>query len=448
MNIDAFCRAVVQKDPIETAQVLNDLFGIDPSIEYYPESLREKGKTYQEVKELLALYKSSIHLLLASPVHYAAATGSLDRLKEISDLKLLNIVDQKGMTPLHYAICFKQKEAAAYLASKCRLDYRTPLGDTYLHYAAMQGDSDLLACFLALQPDASCQNRLGMTPAHLWAAVSDDLDGLKKLMDAGANLEQFSPSVPLSPIEIQILRTIEMNPDPVEDIDFKLLSLSLAQSFFAAGLWNLPVQSLWPHRLCYGGLSLLNELVKFGQQQILPSIVPSQVSFLQGMVGIPVYASGKIQSWLFESSLVENIITASSSVAVASRGFSSLSKYKYADWNTTLLAAGVHAVNLASSLFQCYLAYYQPFNFYTSLSTIDRIQDPRLLCPDEVKTAERFSCIRKCQMLLDPKADPTDIDQWTGGKIEDRVWGISRELNVRVPPENVRRAADFLLGKN
>src|SRR5690554_423951 len=122
ISVDAFYRAAVQKDPIETARVLEELFGLDVAFEYYPESLQEKADTYVQLKELLKVYKASIHPLLSSPLHFAAATGLISRLKEIRDPALLNIADRKGMTPLHYAIAFKQKEAILYLASECDLN--------------------------------------------------------------------------------------------------------------------------------------------------------------------------------------------------------------------------------------------------------------------------------------------------------------------------------------
>ena len=71
----------------------------------------------------------------------AAYLGDLDQLMMEPDFK--TIKDQKGLTPLHYAILGGQAEAVEYLLGRSDPYTLTPQGHTYLDYAILSGDGGL-----------------------------------------------------------------------------------------------------------------------------------------------------------------------------------------------------------------------------------------------------------------------------------------------------------------
>lgn len=135
----------------------------------------------QELLRLVASYHPTTTLSTALPIHYIAMRGDVEKLQQVENLSLLESKDEKGLTPLHYAILAKEKGAISHLLEKNNLAYQTPDENSYLHYAALSGDEEILALFLNKNLDPSLRNRDLLSVAHLWALASNNPTELEKL---------------------------------------------------------------------------------------------------------------------------------------------------------------------------------------------------------------------------------------------------------------------------
>jgi ankyrin repeat protein len=68
--------------------------------------------------------------------------------------------------------------------------YKTPEGDSCLHYAAGRGDVRSIQLLVDAGLDVNFQGDMGYTPLH-WAAMSGKTDAVKKLLESGADINRF-----------------------------------------------------------------------------------------------------------------------------------------------------------------------------------------------------------------------------------------------------------------
>jgi integrin-linked kinase len=79
----------------------------------------------------------------------------------------LNITDQHGFTPMHYATIHGHTGIIdVFINRGARIDIINMGGDTLLHIAAAYGKYDIVQKLLKLRADVDCGNEHGNTPLH------------------------------------------------------------------------------------------------------------------------------------------------------------------------------------------------------------------------------------------------------------------------------------------
>lgn len=184
---NAFDLAIQTKQPEISAIIIRQLFGIKEK----PASSLDRLRI---VNDLVSIQKaiSEWTAKLAqnnkmTAVALAAAHGDLAML-ETFDPNVFKQADLKGLTPLHYAIFHRKKNAVEFLAQRSDPSFVTPDGNTYLHFAAMTGQHELVRCIQQLKIDANKANKKGCTPAHFLATACDMPVELVPLNKMGASL--------------------------------------------------------------------------------------------------------------------------------------------------------------------------------------------------------------------------------------------------------------------
>jgi len=89
-----------------------------------------------------------VNVATLPPAHRAAYLGDIETLEQSSDL---NTPDQKGLTPLHYALLSGHVEAIQFLLPRCNLYALTPQRHSYLDYAIIAGNGGAFSIFQNLK---------------------------------------------------------------------------------------------------------------------------------------------------------------------------------------------------------------------------------------------------------------------------------------------------------
>jgi len=128
-----------------------------------------------------------------TPVHVAVHEGGMETLRVLLDHKPdLSLRADDGSTALVAAGCSKQLEAARILLVHMQeTEINTPNidGETLLHYAVMDGDTDLAGILLNRGIDKSIISRRGGTALH-YAACKGNLELVKLLLGAAAEVDR------------------------------------------------------------------------------------------------------------------------------------------------------------------------------------------------------------------------------------------------------------------
>jgi ankyrin repeat protein len=141
---------------------------------------------------------------LRSELSEAAQTGNMPRLRELLDHNrdFVNMPDEAGYTPLHYAAYFGHAEAARYLigigadVSAVSMD---PLRNQPLHAAASSGHADLVRLLLESGADPRAEQTGQWTALH-GAAEKGHARVVQLLLDRGADpdVASYSGATPRS----------------------------------------------------------------------------------------------------------------------------------------------------------------------------------------------------------------------------------------------------------
>lgn len=122
-------------------------------------------------------------------LHRAAGKGDLKELEQLATTQNFNInmADQNGMTPLHYAVLFGKADVVNWLIEKgARLDLLTKERKSLLHLAAIGRNEQILQTLLKMKLDPNAVDALGRTPLH-FAMAAEDLSIGQILIQNGAN---------------------------------------------------------------------------------------------------------------------------------------------------------------------------------------------------------------------------------------------------------------------
>ena len=170
--------AAYRDNPSAITEML--LHGVDPN-------LRDaKGRSAMEIvlreqneralKALLAsprLDIDSVNSVGETPLMLAAIKGRLDLVEMF--VKRGAVINRKGWTPLHYAVCGEDNGVSAWLIQHgADINARAPNGNTPLMMAARFGPYDLALALLKLGADKDLRNDDGNTAANFATSVGRD----------------------------------------------------------------------------------------------------------------------------------------------------------------------------------------------------------------------------------------------------------------------------------
>ena len=111
-------------------------------------------------------------LAFCGEIHDAALAGDLEKVKVLlkAHPDLINSKDTNGMTPLHFAAHNGNKDMVEFLlADKVKVNAKARGGITPLYYAAEGGHLDVVELLLANKADVNAKASDGRTALH-WAA--------------------------------------------------------------------------------------------------------------------------------------------------------------------------------------------------------------------------------------------------------------------------------------
>jgi ankyrin repeat protein len=116
-------------------------------------------KCNKNIIVLLAIF-AFIVCVYADEIHEAARKGDLTKVKELLDKhpELVNAVDNRNCTPLHFAVNGGYTEIANLLIEKgADILAKDADGDTPLHWAAWAGKTDLAELLISKGADIKFQ---------------------------------------------------------------------------------------------------------------------------------------------------------------------------------------------------------------------------------------------------------------------------------------------------
>ncbi|MDH4210229.1 MAG: ankyrin repeat domain-containing protein [candidate division WOR-3 bacterium] len=127
----------------------------------------------------------------ADEIHDASQQGDIDRVKTLveENAELVNLADETGHTPLHYAAAGGQVEIARFLISeKADVNALNTVNQSVLLYAAYFGNAEITEMLIADGARLNDQDIFGRSPLH-YAARQRSVDALMSLIDNKANLD-------------------------------------------------------------------------------------------------------------------------------------------------------------------------------------------------------------------------------------------------------------------
>jgi len=152
----------------------------------------------------------------------AAGKGNLSVLQGILENypDMIDIMDERGLTLLHWAVSHQRKEVVNYLIAKgANLEIRAPTGWTMLHYSALEGYNDIAKLLIDGGAEINTRDREGNTPLHYSAMNSYCLlDITEALISKGGdvNAKNLLEQTPLHAVaqcafeEENVLETIRL----------------------------------------------------------------------------------------------------------------------------------------------------------------------------------------------------------------------------------------------
>lgn len=129
-------------------------------------------------------------LAMADEIHDASQQGDISTVKKLVEEtpELINLKDETGQTPLHFAAAGGQAEVAQFLLSKgADVNALNTVNQSVLLYAAYFGNAEITAALIAGGARLNDQDIVGRTPLH-YAARQRSVDALTLLIDNKADL--------------------------------------------------------------------------------------------------------------------------------------------------------------------------------------------------------------------------------------------------------------------
>lgn len=130
-----------------------------------------------------------------SVLHFAALNEHEEIIKYILENKLydnIDVTDNEGNTPLIYALVHSNNIKIIISLIDAGADRKIYGEDTIIYYAALNNNSNVLKYFINENKytDINVQDADGLTPLLLAARNNSDEEGVKALIEAGADIDQ------------------------------------------------------------------------------------------------------------------------------------------------------------------------------------------------------------------------------------------------------------------
>ena len=142
---------------------------------------------------IIALLIFSLPFSKGNGIHEAAKKGDLEEVKNLIEKKpnLLNLKDERGMVPLHYAIDSGHDQVALFLINQgADLSARDAVyGATPFHFTAYKGNLDVARIILSINKSFLEEEDLRKKTPLLYACESGQPEMVEYLLDCGANLK-------------------------------------------------------------------------------------------------------------------------------------------------------------------------------------------------------------------------------------------------------------------
>ncbi|XP_074651025.1 uncharacterized protein LOC141905858 isoform X2 [Tubulanus polymorphus] len=128
--------------------------------------------------------EASDNELAQHPIHWACVNGHIAVVEILLQCNvLIDVMDNKGCTPLIVSCQYGKTMLAGYLMGKgARLQLVDQDGDTALHWAAFKGFSELMRLLIYSGFDAGQLDNYGQTPLHL-ACINGNLTAVRELVE-------------------------------------------------------------------------------------------------------------------------------------------------------------------------------------------------------------------------------------------------------------------------
>jgi len=238
----AFDLAIQTHQPEMAAIIVKNLFGVDVK------QITNRLDPHTIVNGLVSLEKNTHEWVYKigqtstgkmTAVTLAAAKGDMAML-ELFNETAFKQADSNGLTPLHYALFTGKKDAVEFLVSRSDPAFVTPDGNTYLHFAAMSGHTELLPCLKSMNFDINVSNKNGCTPAHFLAISCDVPADIIPFVKQGASLT-VSNKNGVIPLALLYAKAIQKTPALMTSSDLKLVlaqSISIGLGFYCLYLFR------------------------------------------------------------------------------------------------------------------------------------------------------------------------------------------------------------------
>lgn len=150
---------------------------------------RDQDSPPQGKKDKLKLSKLNESIKNGDDAAFKNALSSLEP-------NAINDVDDKGLSPLHYAALYQRNQMLDELLSRnAKVDEPTPSKATALHYAAFFGNKDMAKSLIAKGANVNAADANKNTPLH-FASAGGQTELIKLLEDNNADKEAMN-DVPL-----------------------------------------------------------------------------------------------------------------------------------------------------------------------------------------------------------------------------------------------------------
>jgi ankyrin repeat protein len=138
--------------------------------------------------DLMVMFPDERLRLFIEEVKKPTSKQNLNLVRDLINLGIINVQDEDGCTPLHWAAGEGSVEIARILIDAgANVNVKDKEGNTPLHIAANEGEPEIAILLINAKADLNVQDNLGWTPLHTTVYYGAE-EVAWMLIDAGAKL--------------------------------------------------------------------------------------------------------------------------------------------------------------------------------------------------------------------------------------------------------------------